>query len=383
LPTIRRPAWPGAPGSPWSTSRSSSATSSTSGKALSQLHVVVDGSALATPTAGIGTYTREILAALAGRARFTIYGPGYREIPGPRFAGRHLLWPRRIRRLAPDLFFGPVGQLPLGSVGCPSVLTIHDLAIYIRPQWFPSGQPLSTRLVVPRSIERATRLIADSRNTAADIAELFDRRPEEITVIPLGVGPEFHPVAVKELEEVRRRLELPERFILFVGSIEPRKNLDTLLTAWAAVPDRPDLVIAGAWGWKYEPIREHIDRLGRGIHLLGPVDRGDLPALYNLAIALAHPALYEGFGLTPLESMACGTPVVSSTAASLPEVVGGAALLVNPADVDGWTNALDRVLHDPGLASDLRRRGVLRAAEFSWAKTASRTWRVLEATAAL
>ncbi|HEY8759517.1 MAG TPA: glycosyltransferase family 1 protein [Candidatus Dormibacteraeota bacterium] len=304
-------------------------------------------------------------------------------MPGPRFAGRHLLWPRRIRRLAPDLFFGPMGQLPLGSVGCPSVLTIHDLAIYIQPQWFPPGQPLSTRLVVPRSIERATRLIADSHNTAADIAELFDRRREEISVVHLGVSPDFHPLPKEELEGVRRRLELPDRFILFVGSIEPRKNLPTLLDAWSAVPDRPDLVIAGDWGWRHEPIREHIERLGGGIHLLGPVDLGDLPALYNLAIALAHPAHYEGFGLTPLESMACGTPVVCSNAASLPEVVGDAALLLAPADVDGWTEALDRVLHDPGIASDLRRRGILRAAEFSWAKTASRTWRVLESTAAL
>ena len=350
---------------------------------MSQLHVVVDGSALANPAAGIGTYTREILATLSGRARFTIYGPGHRPIPGPRFAGRHLLWPRRVRRLAPDLFFGPVGQLPLGSVGCPTVLTIHDLAIYIRPEWFPSGQPFSTRLVVPRSIERATRLIADSRNTATDIANIFDRPLEEIAVIHLGVAPEFHPLPIEELAGVRKRLDLPERFILFVGSIEPRKNLPTLLEAWAAVPDRPDLVIAGAWGWKYEPIREHIDRLGSGIHLLGAVDHADLPGLYNLATALAHPAYYEGFGLTPLESMACGTPVVSSNAASLPEVVGAAAVLVDPADVEGWTSALDSVLHDPGFASDLRRRGVLRAAEFTWEKAASKTWRVLEATAAL
>jgi glycosyltransferase involved in cell wall biosynthesis len=350
---------------------------------MPQLHVVVDGSALAVPTAGIGTYTREILAALGGRARFTVYGPGNRPIPGPRFAGRHLLWPRRIRHLAPDLFFGPAGQLPLGSVGCPSVLTIHDLAIYIRPEWFPSGQPLSTRLVVPRSIERATRLIADSRSTAADIAELFDQRMEEIAVIHLGVSAAFHPLPVASLAAVRRRLDLPERFILFVGAIEPRKNLRTLLDAWAAVPDRPDLVIAGGWGWKYEPIREQIERLGTGIHLLGPVDHADLPALYNLATALAHPAYYEGFGLTPLESMACGTPVVSSNAASLPEVVGDAAVVVAPTDVDGWTDALDRVLHDPGLASDLRRRGIIRAAEFTWEKAASKTWRILEATAAL
>ncbi|TMD52895.1 MAG: glycosyltransferase family 4 protein, partial [Chloroflexi bacterium] len=218
--------------------------------------MVVDGTALSSPRAGIGTYTREILAALAGRARFTVYGPGQREIPGPRFFGRHFVWPGRIRRLAPDLFFGPMGQLPLGRVGSPSVLTIHDLAIYIRPEWFPSAQPLSTRLVVPRSIEGANALIAVSRNTARDLAAIFDRRPEEITVIHEGVSPAFHPLPVEQLPAVRRRFGLPERFILFVGSIEPRKNLPTLLAAWAALPDRPDLVIAGAWGWKYEPIRD-------------------------------------------------------------------------------------------------------------------------------
>ena len=343
--------------------------------------MVVDGTALAAPQAGIGTYTREILAALAGRARFTIYGPGHRLIPGPRFAGRHLVWPGRIRRLAPDLFFGPMGQLPLGRVGCPSVVTIHDLAIYIRPEWFPPGQPLSTRLVVPRSIERATSLIAVSQNTARDLASLFDRRLEEITVIQEGVAPGFHPLPVEQLPAYRRRFELPERFILFVGSIEPRKNLTTLLQAWAQLPDRPDLVIAGAWGWKYEPIRDQIERLGPGVRLLGPVEPADLPGLYNVATVLAHPAHYEGFGLTPLESMACGTPVVSSNAASLPEVVGEAALLVNPADVDGWTAALERVLHDPGVASDLRRKGVVRAAEFTWEKAGARTWRVLERAA--
>ncbi|MDQ6691771.1 MAG: glycosyltransferase family 4 protein [Candidatus Dormibacteraeota bacterium] len=345
--------------------------------------MVVDGSALAAPNAGMGTYTREILESLGARARFTVYGPGHREIPRMRLLGRHLFWPRRIRRLAPDLFFGPMGQLPLGRIGASSVLTIHDLAIYIRPEWFPPGQPLSTRLVVPRSIERATRLIAVSHNTARDIARIFDRSPDEITVIHEGVGRAFHPIPVEELEAVRARYELPERFVLFVGTIEPRKNLRLLLQAWTEVPDRPPLVIAGPWGWRFEGVRDDVQRLGHGIQLLGGVPPADLPALYNLATLLAHPALYEGFGLTPLESMACGTPVVSSNAASLPEVVGDAGLLVDPQDGPGWTAAIDRVLHDPGLASDLRRRGILRAAEFTWEKAAARTWRVLEATAAL
>ena len=341
----------------------------------------------------MATYTRNILESLRREGgQVTVWvprserevgdlGPSVRSIPGPRLIGRHFRWPRRLRRSEYDLYFGPMGQLPLGGVGFPSVLTIHDLAIYIRPEWFPSGQPLSTRLVVPRSIERATHLIAVSRNTAADIASLFDRGPEDVTVVPEGVGPEFQPLPVDRLRELRRRYELPERFLLFVGTIEPRKNVATLLDAWVALPDRPDLVIAGGWGWKYEAVKAQIERLGRGIHLLGPIAPNDLPALYNLATALAHPAHYEGFGLTPLEAMACGTPVVCSDAASLPEVVGDAALLVDPRDAEGWTAALDRVLHDPGLASDLRRKGILRAAELTWERAGARTWRVLKATA--
>jgi glycosyltransferase involved in cell wall biosynthesis len=359
------------------------------------LRVAVDGTPLTRPGSGMATYTRNILAAMQklggqfttwvpeGDGSTHVFGyPALRRIPGPKLIGRHYRWPRRLRRSDYDVFFGPMGQLPLGGIGFPSVLTIHDLAIYIRPQWFPSGQPLSTRLVVPRSIERATHLVAVSQNTARDIAALFDRRPEEITVIPEGVGPDFHPMPVGKLRESLARFELPERFLLFVGTIEPRKNLETLLNAWAALPDRPDLVIAGGWGWKHDAVEEQIERLGRGIHLLGAVAPTELPALYNLALALAHPAHYEGFGLTPLESMACGTPVVCSSAASLPEVVGDAALLVDPEDVEGWTAALDRVLHDPGVAGDLRRRGILRAAELSWDRAGARTLRVLQATAA-
>jgi len=342
----------------------------------------------------MATYTRNILTAIEKQApvRFTIWappadrgegvdGPSYRSIPGPRLLGRHLRWPRRLRRGAYDLYFGPSGQLPLGSVGMPSVLTVHDLAIYIQPRWFPAGQPLSTRLIVPRSIERATRIIASSANTARDISALFDVAPERIPVVHLGVGEEFRPLPVADLQALKARHDLPERFILFVSTIEPRKNLDTLLDAWAALPARPDVVIAGAWGWRHEPIREHIERLGEGIRFLGLVPPPELPALYNLATVLAHPAHYEGFGLTPLEAMACGTPVIASDSSSLPEVVGDAGLLIPPADASAWTAALDRVLHDPDLASDLRRRGILRAAEFTWEKAAAKTLRIMETTA--
>jgi glycosyltransferase involved in cell wall biosynthesis len=192
------------------------------------------------------------------------------------------------------------------------------------------------------------------------------------------VGPAFRPLPPDRKQEARERFGLPEQFVLFVGTIEPRKNLETLVEAWAQVPGRPPLVVAGGWGWRHEALRDKLGRLGAQLRLLGPVQPEELPGLYNLATCLAHPAWYEGFGLTPLEAMACGTPVVCSDAASLPEVVGEAAILVAPDDVQGWRAALERVTGDPALRSELRRKGILRAAEFAWDRSAVLTWEVIQ-----
>ena len=140
-------------------------------------------------------------------------------------------------------------------------------------------------------------------------------------------------------------------------------------------------MVAGGWGWRDEGIRERLSRLGPGLTMVGEVRPESLPALYNLATCLAHPAWYEGFGLTPLEAMACGTPVVCSDTSSLPEVTGEAALLVGPGDVEGWRRALERISDDAGLRADLRRQGILRAARFSWDRTAAATWEIIEAAA--
>jgi glycosyltransferase involved in cell wall biosynthesis len=359
---------------------------------LTGLHVAVDGVGLARPLAGVGVYTTEILQAMAvdrPDCRMTVFVPAgfgghappsiaYRPMPGARFIGRHLQWPARVRKLKPDAFFGPVGALPLGDVGCPSVITVHDLAIYRNPDWFPRRQPLSTRLVVPRSLDRADRVIAVSRNTADDVEELFGVPRSRITVVPEAAAPTFRPMRSEELADARKRLRLPERFILFVSTIEPRKNLSTLLEAWAMMRDRPDLVIVGGWGWRYEPIKERMGRLGPRVHHLDRLDRAELPAVYNLARILAHPAWYEGFGLTPLEAMACGTPVVVSDRSCLPELVEDAGLVVAADDPDGWRKTLESVIDDAALAGDLRRRGILRAAQFSWARSASLTWNVID-----
>jgi len=360
---------------------------------LAGLHLAVDGSGLTRPRAGVGVYTREILHAMAvdrPDCRFTVFLPQkaaspapepavrYRPLPDLPFFGRHVQWPARIRRLRPDVYFGPAAVLPLGSVGCPSVITIHDLAIYLNRGWFPGRQPLSTRLVVPRSLARADVVIAVSNNTADDIKELFDVPASRINVVPHGVSHVFRPLSREDLDSARARLHLPERFILFVGTIEPRKNLATLLEAWAMMRDRPDLVIVGSWGWLYEPIKERLERLGPHVHHIEGLDPAELPAVYNLARVLAHPAWYEGFGFPPLEAMACGTPVVVSDRASLPEVVGEAGLIAAADDPDAWRKALERVMGDSDLAADLKRRGILRAAQFSWSRSADLTWRSID-----
>lgn len=355
------------------------------------LRVVVDGSGLERPRAGVGIYTSEILRAMAvdrPDAELTVFGPrggsthvpaaSYRLLPATRFIGRHLQWPAMIRAFRPDAYFGPAGAMPLGRVGRPSVITVHDLAIYRNPKWFPGGQPLSTRVVVPRSVLRADVLIAVSENTAKDITEIFGLDRTRIQVVHHGVSPKFRPMGGEELAAARARLGLPERFIVFVATIEPRKNLETLLEAWAMMRDRPDLVVVGSFGWSYEKIRERMQRLGPRLHHLDSVDPGELPAIYNLARALAHPAWYEGFGLPPLEAMACGTPVVVSDGSSLPEVVGDAALVAPAGVPDAWREALERVLEDSNLAADLRRRGILRAAQFTWSRAAQLTWRAID-----
>lgn len=315
-----------------------------------------------------------------GPRRGATYVPSsdYRLLPQMRLIGRHLQWPAEIRRIKPDVYFGPAGVLPLGRIGVPSAITVHDLAIYRNPRWFPSRQPLSTRIIVPRSILGADVVIAVSENTAADIVELFGLDRSRITVVPHGVSPKMRPMSADERAEARARLRLPERFILFVSTVEPRKNLETLLDAWVLMRDRPDLVIVGSWGWRYEAIRDKMARLGPRVHHLDSVDLDELPAIYNLARVLAHPAWYEGFGLPPLEAMACGTPVVVSDSSSLPEVVQDAGLIVPAGDPEAWRKALERVLDDTDLAADLRHRGILRAAQFSWQRAARLTWRALD-----
>src|SRR5712692_7774636 len=259
------------------------------GRPVTGLHIAVDGVGLARPRAGVGVYTTQILRAMSVArpdCRFTVFVPegvsgdatpsiSYRRFPPVPFIGRHVRWSARLRRLKPDVFFGAVGALPLMDVGSPSVITVHDLAIYRNARWFPARQPLSTRLVVPRSVLRADVVISVSENTAKDVVDIFGIPRSRIEVVPHGVAASFVPMSAEDLAVARARLKLPERFILFVGTIEPRKNLETLLEAWAMMRDRPDLVVVGAWGWLFEPIRERMERMGPRLHHVDGLDPAD------------------------------------------------------------------------------------------------------------
>jgi len=264
------------------------------------------------------------------------------------------------------------------------VVTIHDTIVLRNFQWHPYLYAWAHARKLRLMARCATRLIADSENTRCDMVNLLGVDSARIDVIPLAAGPEFHPPADVDRDTylaTLARYGLREGdYIICVGTIEPRKNLVRLAAGFkAAVERRPELttklVLAGGKGWKMGPIERGLAEAGLGERLVlpGRASQEDLPALLHGARAVAYVSLYEGFGLPPLEAMACGTPVVASNNSSIPEVVGDAGLLVDPYDVEAIAAALGQVLTDDGLRAELAARGLRRAARFSWAKTAELT----------
>jgi len=274
-----------------------------------------------------------------------------------------------------DLFHGPdVIAPPL--TGARTVVTVHDLSFLRHPRFHRPLNRWNLRLIMPYVVRRAAAVIADSQSTRHDLIELVGAAPQKVHVIFPGVAPAYRVLPASEARaHVRRRFGLDEGYILFVGTIEPRKNLDTLVEACRRLSWPAPLVIAGSVGWRAADIHRRLQSLQQQGHvrLLGYVPDEDLPALFNAARVFAYPSWYEGFGLPVLEAMACGTPVVTSNVSSLPEVAGPAALLVAPADAQALADALARLLHDEALAADLRERGLARTPGFSWQRTVRET----------
>lgn len=254
----------------------------------------------------------------------------------------------------------------------PIVTTIHDLSVIRYPEWHPADRVRWYERDFLAGLPRAEHFITVSEFTKREMVELLGIEPNRITTVPLAPRATCHP---RPQEAARNWLEthgLPPDYLLFVGTLEPRKNVSGLLAAYARLPQdcrrRYPLLIAGAGGWGTERLGEMISRHGvtGQVHPLGYVSDEDLPWLYAGARALVWPTFYEGFGLPPLECMASGTPVIASNAASLPEVVGDAGLLVNPNDEADLTDSMRRVIEDPALAVTLSEKGIARSARFSW-----------------
>ena len=274
-----------------------------------------------------------------------------------------------------DLFHSPDFLLPPLRTGR-TIVTVHDLSFIRVPECAYPALRRYLQTTVPRSLRRADLVLADSHSTKSDLIELLGSPERQVRVVHLGVEPRFRPLECGELDQARALLDLPEHFVLAVGTLQPRKNYVRLITAFsqlrkaAACPHR--LVIVGGEGWLYEDIyrRAEEDDIKGLVVFPGHISDDLLPALYNLADLFVFPSLYEGFGLPPLESMACGTPVVASSISSIPEVVGQAAILVDPRDTEGMTEAMRKGLFDRPICDKIVQAGFKRVREFTWTRAA-------------
>lgn len=349
--------------------------------------------------AGIGRYVRELINALARidtqtDYRLFIAGAMAKTVPKPigtnftyrpiRLSPKWLarFWQRAqipypVENIIGDvaLFHATDFVLPPVRKGTKTLLTVHDLS-YVR---VPETATVSLKgyldVVVPRSIARATHIVADSQATRADIIELYNTPPERITVLLSGVDAHFQPITMIP-DSLLTQYGIPHvPYIFAVGTVQPRKNYSRLVRALAQLRLKYDvhLVIAGGRGWLDDEIYATITqtKMADYVHLIGFVDDADLPALYSRALCVAFPSLYEGFGFPILEGMACGVPVVTANNSSLPEVAGDAAILIDPYSIDEIHNALERVISDQDLRENLIHKGFLQVKKFTWENTAT------------
>ncbi len=319
---------------------------------------------------------RRNLSAGANQRRVTCWTPPHHRLE--RLALAVEVAPRRL-----DLLHSPDFIPPLDG-RYRSVITIHDLAFLLYPDILTADSKRYYHDQIGAAVRRADAILTVSEATRADVIDLLGAPAGKIHVTPEAADERFNPAAEEEIAHLRATYGLPGEYLLFVGTFEPRKNLGGLLRAYAeiraGVKDAPQLVIAGRRGWLFDDLFSLAEQLHLGPHVtwLENVSDGELPALYSGASAFCLPSRYEGFGLPALEAMACGTPMVVSDRGSLPEVVGGAGVLVNPDDPLSIAEGIRQVIGDATLAADLRRRGLERARQFTWRKMAAQTLAVYD-----
>ena len=365
------------------------------------MKIGIEVCAVAEVRTGVGQFVARWLSALLahGEHEYLLFSdrpltdrvgppPAGRVVPAHSRAGRWV-WmqttlPRALARTGPDICHFTNAVAPLHPRG-PFVLTVHDVSALLHPEHHPLGRRGVWRTVVPALAARADAVITGSHAARADLLRVLPVAPERVHVVPGAPPPGLARVSDEAaLAAVRARYGLPSEFVLHVGTLEPRKNLRRLVRAMGRVrrlgyPHA--LVLVGPRGWRLRSLSDEIERAGLSgaVTLCGYVPDDDLAAILSLASTLAYPSLYEGFGLPPLEAMACGTPVVAGDRGAVPEVCGHAALLVDPTDEAALAEALATVLSDEGLRRELARRGLERAGDFSWAHSAEQTLAVYAA----
>src|SRR5688572_17871027 len=354
---------------------------------------------------GIGTYIRNLLRQLARIDRDTEYvllcrepdlgiaaqlGPNFRTVleSSRNYSVReqfHVPWV--LRQLRPDLYHAPHYVLP-PAVRCRSVVTIHDCIHLMFPQYLPNRLAYAyARASMWAAARRSDRILTVSEASKRDILHFFNVPPEKIVVVYNAIDEHFWVTPPEErVARVRERYQLDHKFVLYVGNIKPHKNLERIIEAFDEVrKDDVDgdlkLLIIGDEISKLPSLRRavHRHKLHKQVRFLGYLPDETLAILYRLASVFVFPSLYEGFGLPAVEAMASGTPVVTSNLSSLPEVTGDAAVLVDPYDVDSIAHGIRRVLTDPALAAEMRRKGLERAREFSWERSVAQTREVYAA----
>jgi len=357
---------------------------------------------------GIGTYTRNLLRHLARIDRDSEYvllchegdlgigaqlGTNFRTVlePSPNYSIReqiHVPWV--LHRERPDVFHAPHYVLP-PAVQCRSLVTIHDCIHLMFPQYLPNRVAYAyARASMWSAARRARRILTVSEASKRDIIHFFTVPPEKVVVVYNAIDERFRVTPSDEaVARVRERYQLDHGFVLYAGNIKPHKNLVRLIEAFDGLRRRGfddlKLLIIGDEISKLPALRRavHSHKLHKHVRFLGYLPDDTLAILYRLAAVFVFPSLYEGFGLPPLEAMACGTPVVTSNVSSLPEVVGGAAVLVDPYNVESIVDGIARVLSNPALSEELRAKGIARAREFSWERSVARTRDIYQEICAL
>ncbi len=376
------------------------------------MKILIDATAVPKEKAGVGVYARNLLGSLArSPAALEIYVLAQDDDPEMDFSWSpqvRMLWVRaRVFRVLPMRFLLEQIYLPfllwrkkisvahslhyafpLVSFGTRRVVTFHDMTFFTMPEVHERVKVIYFRAFMRASRHLADHMIFISRSALADYTAKLGAPRGRVSVIPHGKGEEFRPgPSAARVRAVRERYGLGERFVLYVGTIEPRKNLPRLVEAFAAVAASDpalQLVLAGRPGWMAEELFRTIQRLDLGARIVFPgfIAEEDKAILLGACTVFVYPSLYEGFGLPALEALACGAPTITSNTSSLPEVVGEAAVLVDPTDTTALREALARILGSPELRAEMREAGPRQAAQFTWQRTAARTAAVYAAEGA-